>query len=88
MNKALIEGATHNPGAPKGWDRERDGECGGLPIRIVQNDGGGIGCQSAWKPTPEELAVLTDGGYVVLHIVGWRVPVALSVTDRTGAQEL
>lgn len=83
MNKALIEGATNNPGAPAGMEAT----CSRLPIRVVRDDDG-IVCQSAWKPTPEELAVLTDGGYVVLHIAGWQVPVALTVTDRTGAQEL
>lgn len=83
MNKALIEGATNNPGAPAGME----GTCGRLPIR-VDRDEDGVRCLSAWKPTPEELAILTDGGYVVLHVVGWQPPVALTVTDRTGAQEL
>jgi hypothetical protein len=83
MNKALIEGATNNPGAPSGMEET----CGRLPIRVVR-DADGVVCQSAWKPTPEELAVLTDGGYVVLHVVGWQPPVALGVTDGKGASEL
>jgi len=83
MNKALIEGATNNPGAPAGMEER----CGTLPIRVVP-DGNSIICQSAWKPTPEELAVLSDGGYVVLHVWGWQVPVALTVADRDGAKEL
>lgn len=83
MKKALIEGATHNPGAPKNWDPERDGHCGGLPIIFD-----GSSCRSAWKPTPEELAILNDGGYVTLYVVGWQVPVALGVVDKAGAQEL
>lgn len=87
MNKALIDGATNNPGAPREWDKDRNGECGRLPIRVVERNGGTM-CESAWKPTAEEIAVLTDGGYVVLHIAGWQVPVALSVTDRKGASEL
>lgn len=83
MNKALIEGATNNPGAPEGMEAT----CGRLPVRVMQ-DNDGLFCQSAWKPTPEELAVLSDGGYVVLTVVGWQVPVNLSVVDRDGAQEL
>jgi hypothetical protein len=83
MQKALIEGATHNPGAPKDWDPKKDGDCGGLPIRFD-----GRGCRSAWKPTPEELAVLIDGGYIELYVAGWQPPVSLGVLDRNGAQEL
>lgn len=89
MKKALIEGATHNPGAPKGWT-PADGECGGLPIIIVPKpDGQHVErCVSAWKPTPAELAMLNDGGFVLLHVWGWQVPVALEVGDRRSAQEL
>lgn len=83
MKKALIEGANANPGAPPGMEDS----CGRLPIRAAR-DGDSMVCQSAWKPTAEELAVLTDGGYVVLHVWGWQVPVALTVTDRAGASEL
>jgi len=83
MRPALIEGATHNPGAPAGMEET----CGRLPIRVVQQEGG-IVCLSAWRPAPEELAVLLDGGYVVLQVAGWQVPVALMVADRDGAKEL
>lgn len=83
MNKALIEGATNNPGAPAGMEDR----VGTLPIRASQSADGLI-CESAWKPTPEELAVLLDGGYVILRVVGWQVPVALYVADRDGAKEL
>lgn len=84
MKKALIEGATHNPGAPVGWKPE-DGVCGGLPIRV---DLPGKRCVSAWKPTLEELAILNEGGFVLLHVAGWQVPVMLEVGDRRTAQEL
>lgn len=83
MKTALIERATHNPGAPAGMEDT----CGRLPIRVVR-DGDSIVCLSAWRPTPEELAVLLDGGYVVLQVAGWQVPVALFVADRDGAKEL
>lgn len=84
MNKALIDGATNNPGAPAGMEDS----CGTLPIRVARDEGGHMVCQSAWKPTAEELAVLTDGGFVVLSVWCWQVPVALTVVDRGGAQEL
>lgn len=84
MNKALIEGATHNPGAPEGMEDS----CGRLPIRVTRDERNHVVCQSAWKPTPEELAVLADGGYVVLSVWGWQPPVALTVADRDGAKEL
>lgn len=84
MKAALIEGATNNPGAPRGME----GHVGRLPIRVRERDDVGQVCESAWKPTPEELAVLLDGGYVVLGVVGWQVPVYLTIADRQGAQEL
>ena len=84
MKAALIEGATHNPGAPPGME----GNVGRLPIRASRQEDVGIVCESAWKPSPEELAVLMDGGYVVLGVMGWQVPVYLTVTDNKGAQEL
>lgn len=83
MNKALIEGATNNPGAPAGMEDR----VGTLPIRVVK-DGDGIRCQSAWKPSDWELSILLAGGFVVLDVLGWQPPVALSVVDRNGAQEL
>lgn len=40
---------------------------------------------SVWKPTPEELAALNDGGSVVLSICAPRHPVvAVGTMDRTG----
>ena len=32
--------------------------------------------ESAWEPTPDELALLNAGGTVVLRIIGWQPPVA------------
>lgn len=79
MLKQVIEGWTHNPGAPKGWDPIRDGECGTLPIRLVQLSREQFACESSWQPTPAELEMLNAGGNVILRIVGWQVPVALYV---------
>ena len=95
MNKMVIRGWNSAPGAPAGCDPDRDGDCGALPIRVfppkalvvrgvpVQT------CESAWEPTPAELAMLNAGGHVVLRICGWQVPVALYVepapADEGGA---
>jgi hypothetical protein len=70
-----IVGATHNLGAPKGWDSEKDGDCHHLAVRLV---GENI-FESAWEPTPDELAALNAGGTVILSIVGGQPPVMLSV---------
>lgn len=84
MNKALIEGANANPRAPDGMEDH----CGNLPVRFIERPDVGVVCESAWKPTQEELVVLLTGGYVVLGVVGGQPPVYLTVTDNKGAQEL
>ena len=80
MTPVIIKGANANPGAPENWD-SKDGTCGSLPIRY-----NGRSCVSAWKPTLEELAILVNGGYVELTVIGWQVPVALSTIDETGVE--
>ena len=70
-----IANATHHMGAPKGWEPEKDGNCCHLAVRVVD---GNI-YQSAWEPTPAELAALNAGGSIVLSIVGGQPPVMLSV---------
>lgn len=75
-----IAGANAYPGAPEGWEPERDGTCGRLAIRVTRDAAGNAKyCQSAWEPTPAELQMLNAGGQIVLTVVGWQVPVALSV---------
>lgn len=74
--------AGHNayPGAPQGWNPEVDGECGHLAVRVTKSGGDQIAyCESAWEPTPAELAMLNAGGQIILRVVGWQVPVALYV---------
>jgi hypothetical protein len=75
MISKRINGSTHYLGAPKGWDPDKDGECRHLAVRVVEDNV----WQSAWEPTPAELALLNAGGSVVLSIVGGQPPVALSV---------
>jgi hypothetical protein len=69
-----IAGATHVFGAPKGWNAEENGHCGQLVIRQAAGF-----LESAWEPTPAELAALNAGGHVVLSVFGGQPPVALSV---------
>lgn len=69
-----ISGATHRLGAPKDWDKEANGKCGRLSVRVVD----GV-FSSAWEPTPAELEMLNAGASVVLHVVGGQPPVALTV---------
>lgn len=63
-----IEGAQVNLGAPAGWDPERDGVCGGLPVRIEHVEGHTV-LRSAWFPTPAEIAAIVCGAPVLLGIV-------------------
>lgn len=64
--------------APKGWDHEANGECVGLPVRI-ERYGDTVACSSAWKPTPEQLAVLNAGGAVYATAFGGQPPLMLDV---------
>lgn len=71
-------------GAPSNWNEAEDGPCDILMVKAdrYETATGGIAfksCESAWKPTPEELELLNAGGYVVLHVVGRQPPVALWV---------
>ena len=67
-----ITGATHYLGSPKGWQPETDGHCAHLAVRVD-----GDVWQSAWEPTPDELAILNAGGSVVISIKGGQPPVML-----------
>ena len=67
MIPAKIVGATMNFGAPKNWDAEKNGECADLPVRIVEHDGLS-GCQSAWRPSRQELDMLISGAAIVVTL--------------------
>jgi hypothetical protein len=85
MLKRVIEGWNAAPGAPRGWDPKRDGDCGALPIRVhptrafVDPSVRLEYCESAWEPTPDELRLLNAGHSLILRVAGWQVPVALYV---------
>lgn len=76
MNPTKITGANTNLEPPKDWDHAKDGECVALPIRLSGSiaDPASIEMQSAWVPTVDELAVLNNGGYVVLSVIGTSHP--------------
>ncbi len=84
MEVATIKGATHNPGAPLNWT-EANGACGALPIIYRTDSHGNPECVSAWKPTADELKVLNEGGFVILSVVGWQVPVSIYTADKDAA---
>lgn len=81
MISKRIAGANAYPGAPLGWRPETDGHCSHLAVRVTKRGDQIQYCQSAWEPTPAELQMLNRGGQIVLTVVGWQVPVALSVED-------
>jgi hypothetical protein len=56
MLKKVIAGWSAAPDVPKGWDPERDGDCGALSIRIVSRPDGIVDfVESTWEPTRKEL---------------------------------
>lgn len=75
MTPTKITDATHVFRAPPGWDVETYGECSDLQVRKLTGDI----CQSAWRPSKEELAILNAGGTVILSIWGGQPPVAIGV---------
>lgn len=84
MEVATIKGATHNPGAPRNWT-EANGPCGTLPIIYRKDAHGNPESVSAWKPTPEELKTLNEGGFIILSVIGWQVPVCMYTADKDAA---
>lgn len=60
--------------------------CGDLPARVaVVHEQ--LNVTSVWKPSEEELAILNDGGYVCLNVLGGQPPVALWV-ERLNTVEI
>jgi hypothetical protein len=79
MIPGRIEGATRRLGAPRDWDKDRDGPCSALAIRDEPTDAG-PGMTSAWQPTPDEIARLAAGASIYLTILGTaHPPVSLAV---------
>ena len=69
MQICNFDGATPL-GAPKGWDQQLDGACGVLPVINAVDELSGFNFMySVWRPTPEELDMLTKGGAIRLGIM-------------------
>lgn len=65
MDWVNFKGANLQLGKPRDWDDATQGECGTLPV--LRDDAGFVSC---WRPTPDELAMLNDGGVVTLTVIG------------------
>ncbi len=75
-------GATRVLGAPPGWNEERDGFCGGLPILDHRDESGVNYMISTWEPTEDELERLKAGASVQLWVVGTaHPPVSLTIGE-------
>lgn len=84
MTPAVIANWTKVFGKPKDWDEEKLGRCVDLHVRIKPEQ---RTCESAWRPSAEELAALNAGGVVVLSVVGGQPPVMLSVEREAAPPE-
>lgn len=79
MHSGRIMGTTSVLGAPKDWDKTKQGSCGDLAVRSEMTSAG-PGMTSAWFPTPEEIARIAAGAPIYLTIIGQtHPPVAMSV---------
>lgn len=84
MHTGRIQNATRVLKAPSDWDRDKDGHCGGLPIRDEPTTAG-QGMTSAWFPTPEEIERIKDGAPIYLTVLGTvHPPVSMGVGPRPG----
>lgn len=80
MIAVRIANATRELGPPRTWNERENGRC----TRLVVRDVGESIVQSAWEPTPAELAALNAGGRVILSVWGGQPPVALNVEMLSG----
>lgn len=63
-------------GAPHDWDQSLDGECGTIFVcDEVETLSGQNFMYSVYKPTPEEIEALANGGVIRLGIMGRSHPV-------------
>lgn len=84
MKPAMFEDMTHMLGAPEGWDAERNGECGGLPVMVEVDDAKRPQrFTSCWVLEPEEIATIVAGGRIYLTVFApGQPPVSLSVRAK------
>jgi hypothetical protein len=73
--------------APDNWDEEANGPCDSLPVLALPGT-----TSSVWRPSPEELQILNEGGAIILHLGidlkhSAHPVVALSATEMTPETE-
>lgn len=73
MDIANIKNPHYSLGAPTNWDHDAV-PCASLPIKF-ENIGGYRAMSSFWKPTAEELRILSEGGCVKLSVLNATHPV-------------
>lgn len=79
MHVGRIADASNVLGAPKDWDKQKQGPCGSLPVRVEMTSAG-PSMKSAWYPTPAEIERIARGAPIYLTIIGaTHPPVAMSV---------
>lgn len=66
---------TRTLGAPADWDSTQGVDCGALQIADVAMGDGRPGMESLWRPSRAELALLIEGGAIILTIAGTGHPV-------------
>jgi len=66
-------------GAPDGWDQAHL-LCNALPITRIEIEGMPA-LVSYWKPSENELAMLTDGGSIALTVLGVTMPPVMLAVD-------
>jgi hypothetical protein len=84
MEIRRIPAATRDIGKPQGWDDDVHGPCASLPVRDEEHNGVHY-MVSAWAPTPEQLAILNEGGSIRLGIAGYVHPVVFMSVAEQGA---
>jgi len=58
---------------------------GSLDCLIVEQPSGDFSCVSVWKPTAEEIKLLSEGGHIVVSIPSYPPPpVAVYCDDLSG----
>jgi hypothetical protein len=79
MNPIKFDGHNKMLGAPPGWDEEKDGIVGLLPVYV---DKGMF--LSVWAPSDAERERIHSGFNIGLFCVGSQPPVNLVLTDAPG----
>ena len=76
MKPGKIDQHTHLFSAPKDWDEDTHGPCNDLYVRVDEE---AQTSSSAWEPSAEELALLNNGGKIIVHVFTMQPAIAVSV---------